>query len=539
VDERTGARVRRLLGRALVLPLLWIAFEGALALLGIAGPEDQPLLPYQQVRVPLYEARGERFQAHEERLGARTFAVEKPADLVRVFCLGGSAVRGLGTSPNASLPAYLERTLTACGPPGKRYEVLNAGVVGISSRQVRAMCADVVARYAPDLVVVCSGNNEFLELHARKYQELQDASPGRALAARIRGLRSFRLLRSLRPRRAAVEPSATTEVRMTATEFIAEVEITPADVEGALAEYQDNLEAIAATCAETGVPLCLLTVPANLRWSDPRPEPDWDERLCAAWQLAPPAGREARLAALRAEAGRRLEAASGAARSELAYLRGKCEEALGDLDAARASYLLAQDSDEHRRRTTTAMNALVTAAARDHGARLVDTVAFLATLEPIPGFRWMYDHIHTTPEGALRLAGRVAEEVVSTLFPDGPPLAGLAEFQATTRAALEARIAAGEDFPESDAWIGFSFDPALLADRDLWKYDRSVAALRAAAEAPDADPAHRGKVLTFLGNALSFELGGRARARACYEEAATLVPAWGAALAGNLARLGE
>jgi len=562
---RPGRGAWRIAARVLFLPLCWVAFELVLALLGVGGGAHGAFLPYQDLALPLYErsgtegtegdagpryvaheSAGPRYVAHERRLGARTFAAEKPADVVRVFCLGGSAMRGLGYSPNASIPGTLERALAAVAPPGRRFEVLNGGVVGIASGQVRAMCADVVARYAPDLVVVMSGNNEFLELHARKFQELEE-TPLTRLAGRIRDLRSFQLLRSVLHRGApagtAVGPSDSDGIRMTASEFIAEVEITPAEIDAALQEYRANLEGIAASCARANVPLVLMTVPANLRWNDPRPEADWVERALADQGLEEarwPAARSARLALLEEELQRHTADASDEQRSALAYLAGKCAEERGDLEAARRAYVLAQDSDPHRRRTTTAMNALVAAVAQHDGARLFDTVALFRSIEPIPAFDLMYDHIHTTPEGALRIATALARDVLALLVPGrGDPGPGLEAFATEERARLAERVRLGEDFPEPDRWIGFCFDPGLLADRDLWKYERQVHALRVLVDgdAAGVPPERRGKALTWLGNALSFELGREEEARACYREARELVPEWSDAVDAGLRRL--
>lgn len=527
-----------------LVPLCWIAFELVLALFGVGDEAEHALLPYQNLATPLFDAAGDgagaRFVAREERLGSRAFAVQKPPELVRVVCLGGSAMRGLGYSPNASIPGYLERGLNACAPAGRRFEVLNWAVVGISSRQVRDMCADAVALHSPDLVVVCTGNNEFLELHARKYRELGETGLGGVLS-RVQGLRSFHLLSLLLPRQAPIGPSAEEEIRLTASEFVERVEITEPEVRAVLAEYRSNLEETASICRTAGVPLVLMTEPANLRWNDPHPEEDWDERVLAEWQIAReawPATRAERLALVLAEVEKRLAGAAGSERSALAFLRAKCEEERGDLEAARRSYILAQDADPRRRRTTTEMHAIVSSVAEERGAHLFDTVAFFRGIQTIPDFRLLYDHIHYTPEGALRVAGRLAAEVLALLLPEvGDRSPALAAFQDETLERLAERLRLGEDFPAADEWVGFCFDPALVADRDLWKYERQLQELRtlvAARDAPNETAVQRGKALTYLGNALSFLAGKQGEARACYEQALELVPEWDAVLRHDL-----
>src|ERR1700752_1543373 len=110
---------------ALQFAVVWALLELILMLLG-AGRAAR-ILPYQEVALPLFveQADGARFTAHEARLGTRMFEVHKPAGLTRIFVLGGSSVRGLGSSPNPSFPAYLERVLQHEGYPGRTFEVLN------------------------------------------------------------------------------------------------------------------------------------------------------------------------------------------------------------------------------------------------------------------------------------------------------------------------------------------------------------------------------------------------------------------------------
>ena len=79
-------------------------------------------------------------------------------------------------------------------------------------------------------------------------------------------------------------------------------------------------------------------------------------------------------------------------------------------------------------------------------------------------------------------------------------------------AELESR---NDDWLEVDRWVGFSFDRALIADRDLWKFDRMVKDLdqRIARDPRDF------RALVYRGNAAAFEIDGADRAERHYRAA--------------------
>jgi lysophospholipase L1-like esterase len=81
------------------------------------------------------------------------FAAEKPAGTLRIFCLGESSTFGLAESDEQVWPRRLEERLRAA-VPGRRVEVVNAGVPGYSSYESLVYLEQEIVRYAPDAVVV-------------------------------------------------------------------------------------------------------------------------------------------------------------------------------------------------------------------------------------------------------------------------------------------------------------------------------------------------------------------------------------------------
>ena len=188
-SPRSDLRANLLLvaGSTLVALLILAAIEGALRLTGVGEPAASRTsqLKYQQLVLPSL-VEGERgdgtrvWAPADGRVPYQWIRREKPEDGLRVFAFGGSATAGLGYSPNVAYPRILARMLEAAYP-GRPIEVMNLGIVALSSTQVRVLVQDVCERYAPDILIVYSGNNEFLEIHARRYFEKHASTLTRSL----------------------------------------------------------------------------------------------------------------------------------------------------------------------------------------------------------------------------------------------------------------------------------------------------------------------------------------------------------------------
>ena len=104
-------------------------------------------------------------------LNPQQFTAARPKDVYRIVCLGGSTTYGRPFYDLTSFPGWL-RELLPVAQPNRRWEVINAG--GISYASYRALgVMEELARYEPDLFIVYTGQNEFLE--RRTYQGLSDS----------------------------------------------------------------------------------------------------------------------------------------------------------------------------------------------------------------------------------------------------------------------------------------------------------------------------------------------------------------------------
>lgn len=93
------------------------------------------------------------------------FAMPKPPGNYRIFALGGSTTFGYypsTTSDAAAYPAVLERLLNAKAPDSavKRYEVVNAGVPGYSTRTSTTNFHARILHLQPDAIIVYHNTND-------------------------------------------------------------------------------------------------------------------------------------------------------------------------------------------------------------------------------------------------------------------------------------------------------------------------------------------------------------------------------------------
>jgi hypothetical protein len=107
---------------------------------------------------------------------------------VRILCVGDSHTFGAGVEPEESYPAQLQALLDerAAG----RFSLVNLGVPGMSTTQVRNRLPLQVARYRPDVVIVWAGVNDYWNTG----ETPGDGSLGRLEALAIRS-RLYRLVR--------------------------------------------------------------------------------------------------------------------------------------------------------------------------------------------------------------------------------------------------------------------------------------------------------------------------------------------------------
>ena len=149
--------------------------EGLLALAGVK-PQlafEDPYVGFAST-IPLYVRDGDEYVTSPAKDGwfnVQRFPANKPAETFRIFSVGGSTTFGRPYDDRVSFSGWLREFLPVADP-SRNWEVINAGGVSYASYRVAAVMEEL-ADYEPDLFLIYSGHNEFLE--RRTYEGLIEA----------------------------------------------------------------------------------------------------------------------------------------------------------------------------------------------------------------------------------------------------------------------------------------------------------------------------------------------------------------------------
>ncbi|MFT7678949.1 MAG: tetratricopeptide (TPR) repeat protein [Planctomycetota bacterium] len=530
----TGASQRRwkrdLVIIALMVLGLFGALEGSLRLLGIGADTRTSPLAYQEVFTPamrpVTSPGGEPFWRTWDPRHPRQFLPRtKAANALRVLCFGGSATAGLGFSPNVTFARQLEDLLIESYPE-RTIEVVNLGVVAIAAKQVRILLEDALATLEPDLVLVWSGNNEFLPVHHAKYAA-RHATWSSQLTNTLSDTNLVRLIKRAvhgPPSPADVpdrNPDQDPDKILTQANIIKDVRVEIDEFGATLDAYESELNGMVRAAQAAGVPMVLASVAVNEEWRGRGGlEADW---------LATFFEQPATLAEAAEQLIQRLTARSISPydRWDLLTRLASAQDELGQTAQANASWHAALQIDPHLRRATDAHAAAASRAASTENAAVVflDGRALLRADDPRGrvGFRHFYDYVHFTPRGAMLVADGMLQ-VAAGLRGFPAPEGHLRRDQDGLPVVLAERLARIEqatgDFTEQDEFLGITFDPARVHSTDLWKYDLALEDLEARLAAhPDDIPA-----LLYRACARSFLQDGAPGARADWEHVLSLQP---------------
>ena len=124
-----------------------------------------PFVEFQSER-PLFVAddQNEQMVTAANRLEyfrPESFAINKSANEFRIVCAGGSTVQGRPYAIETSFTTWLELSLQAADT-SRSWEVINCGGVSYASYRIAPIILEML-RYEPDLIILYTGHNEFLE----------------------------------------------------------------------------------------------------------------------------------------------------------------------------------------------------------------------------------------------------------------------------------------------------------------------------------------------------------------------------------------
>ncbi len=413
---------------ASLLPLLVV--EGGLRLFGIGRPVDTPD-PFAGFNrnFPLFERQGAVYRTSRNRapfVASQEFLAEKPRNGFRIFCFGGSTVYGHPYLGDTAFPKWLELELKGVDPT-RSWQAINCGGVSYASYRIVPLAKEVL-QYKPDLIIVATGHNEFLE--DRTYTSLKSRSAGWAwLQGKASSLHTVTLARNwwvrVRPPASPADAAPGKEVelgpgvntRLDNASGYASYRRDDAWHQRVLAQYDESVRSIVANCQAAHVPILLVKLGSNLRDCPPfksehrtglapEPESDWQ----AAFDIATAAEKIDPARALRyyQEA-----AAIDGEHALLSYRIARVLDRMGRRPEALTYYQRARDADICPLRIMAPFEQALVRIAGETRTPLVDAERLLAarSFDGIPGFDWYVDHVHPTIGGHQLIAGALAVQM--------------------------------------------------------------------------------------------------------------------------------
>lgn len=424
--------IRLLACCAVCLPLVLV--EGVVRLC-VPEPEsvlEDPYVSFGSLR-PLFElnASGTAFETASERTTyfcPQSFAATKGEDTFRVFCLGGSTVQGRPYSVETSFSTWLKLNLEVLCPD-KDVEMVNCGGISYASYRLIPIMQEVLG-YEPDLVILCTGQNEFLE--ERTYHRIKHTP--RALVGLHQALlhvRTYHLAnrwlvsRTHQTESGPVLP-AEVQPKLDMKAGLATYHRDPAQRDHIVAEFARNLDILIQTARAAGVPVLLMNPVSNLRDCPPfksefkaHQSPEDQNAVVTLWEQARQVDK--------ADPWRRLSLLEQAVSIDnehagLLYQLGMCYASAGRFSEAKAQFVAAKEQDICPLRMLEPMHLAIREAGARHGLPFVDIRELIEqrSKHRMPDQEWLVDHVHPNINGHQLIADAITDVLVDRQFVKGP-----------------------------------------------------------------------------------------------------------------------
>ncbi|MDC4206541.1 MAG: tetratricopeptide repeat protein [Candidatus Manganitrophus sp.] len=368
----------------------------------------------------------------------QAFPKEKGRNSYRIFCMGGSTTYGHPYYDRVSFCGWLRAFLRAADP-SRDWEVINAGGISYASYRV-AHLMNELTQYQPDLFIVYSGQNEFLE--QRSYGSLKEQPPwalrASAMLSRTRTWAAMeRALEAVRPdsiKKAKERYQLSGEVNEILTHTLGPTTYRRDDPlkERIIAHFRLNLIRMVQIARESGAEVLFVQPAINLKDMSPFKSEHkegfgeeglrrWEERYRRGGELQKGGRFDEALAAYR-------EALQIDDRyADLHYRIGQVLFEMKKYDEAEKAFWRAVEEDIVPLRILRSMQQVVEEVAADEGAPLVDFPRLLREAysrqydHAVFGKEYFVDHVHTNIEGyrllGLALLDQMARQKIVTPDP--------------------------------------------------------------------------------------------------------------------------
>ncbi len=317
------------------------------------------------------------------------FAVPKKPVTWRVFCVGGSTTYGRPFADATSYSGYLRKLLPFVDTT-TNYEVINAGGVSYASYRV-ATVMEELANFEPDLFIVYSVHNEFLE--RRTYAEMFTTPQWKMnIESALRKTHAYTALERIVGRfsgtsaRAADTLSAEVDERLNHTAGPEDYTRDEAWQASVLKHYEFNLNRMIAIARHSGAQIVFI-------------EPASNEKDCSPFKT-----------------------------DELYYDDGRDLFELGHYEEAQRAFSMAIDRDICPLRATSRISEIVRRVTSDHNVPLVPFEQKLREDcrrrfgHECLGDEYFMDHVHPTIDVHRSLATWIIQTMLESGICRGQPL---------------------------------------------------------------------------------------------------------------------
>ena len=410
---------RKLVFAVCVTVMLFTLLEAGLALLGV-----QPISRRRDSfvgfagSVRLFIQQDDHYTTNPLKLSyfnQQSFSAKKAPGTVRVFCLGGSTTFGHPYEDPTSFCGWLRQMLYEA-EPDRNWEVINCGGVSYASYR-EAILMNELIEYEPDLFVVCTGHNEFLE--ERSYSklrepDLQTRAAHAVSALRISGVIDDLLGGSQGNEKETNRLAAEVDVILDHTDGPETYHRDPELRRGVIAHFRESLLKIVTLAHDSGANVILVKPESNLKDFSPfKSEPSplaFGESV--RWEKLMREAREARAVGKLQEAVEWLLQASDLDphHAEALFQTASALFEANRTDEAARFFLKARDEDVCPLRAPTEITEIVAETAAAMKVPVVNFQEIIARRSQtlaghrLPGDECFLDHVHPTIEAHGDLA---------------------------------------------------------------------------------------------------------------------------------------
>ncbi len=347
---------------------------------------------------------------------------QRKENSLRVFALGGSTTQGEPYSNETAFPQWMGIALEQALDTD--VEVINCGGLSYASYRVLAILEEVL-EYDPDLIVVYTGHNEYLE--KRSYATKAPSLANQTLLSQTKQLYITRWIRSF----VCPDPANTESDTSQKTELQIAAEVDALlDYQGGLEDYERgalwmngvvehlgwNFVSMDEACKKANVPLLIVEPVSNLKDCPPfkyQTSRELDASALAKFKVA------WNLACKSSDADEAWEAVQIALdldpyHAGANYLAGQLALARSDSEVAKSFLVNASNHDVVPLRATVAIRTQIRSTLQRLKIPSLDANELFESRseDGIVGNRWLVDHIHPSVEGHQILGKEVAARVL-------------------------------------------------------------------------------------------------------------------------------